>query len=110
MELNKNNLRKSWTVIKDIINKNRTNKTQSAFMINNRLSEDKDKIANGFNKFFVEVGPTLEKNCPPSAQAPITWMKGRNGQSIFILPTDQTEIFKLNGTLKASSAGWDDLN
>ena len=110
LELNKNNLRKSWTVIKDIINKNRTNKTQSAFMINNRLSEDKDKIANGFNKFFVEVGPTLEKNCPPSAQAPITWMKGRNGQSIFILPTDQTEISKLIGTLKESSAGWDDLN
>ena len=110
IETNKNNLRKSWQVIKEIINKKRTQKTQSAFVINNRLSEDKNHIANGFNKFFVEIGPTLEKNCPDSDEPPITWMKNRTGQSIFILPTDATEIQKIINSLSDSSAGWDGFN
>ena len=83
LELNKNNIRKSWSIIKEIINKNQTSKCQSAFMVNNRLTEDKETIANGFNKFFVEIGPTLEKQCPTSLESPVTWLKGRNGQSNF---------------------------
>ena len=110
LELNKNNIRKSWQVIKEIINKNRVKKEQSAFLVNNRLTEDKNMIANGFNKFFVEIGPTLEKNCPPSDKPPITWMKNRNGESMFIVPTDATELYKIFTTLKDCSSGWDDLN
>ena len=110
LELNKNNIRKSWSIIKEIINKNNTSNCQTAFMMNNRLTEDKEAIANGFNKFFVEIGPTLEKKCPATSESPITWMKGRNGQSIFIIPTDQTEIAKIIEGLKDSSGGWDDLN
>ena len=64
IELNKNNIRKSWQVIKEIINKNRVRKEQSAFLVNKRLTENKNEIANGFNKFFVEIAPTLEKDCP----------------------------------------------
>ena len=110
LETNKNNIRKSWQVIKEIINKNRVRKEQSAFLINNRLTEDKTKIADGFNKFFVEIGPTLEKNCPASDESPITWMKGKNGQTIFFVPTDSNEVLKIINSLKDSSSGWDDLN
>ena len=94
LDLNKNNIRKSWAIIKEIINKSQVSKCQTAFMVNNRLTEDKETIANGFNKFFVEIGPTLEKKCPATIESPVTWLKGRNGQSIFIISTDQTEIAK----------------
>ena len=110
LELNKNNIRKSWAIIKEIINKNQASKCQTAFMVNNRLTEEKETIANGFNKFFVEIGPTLEKRCPASIESPVTWLEGRNGQSIFIIPTDQTEIAKIIQGLEESSSGWDDLN
>ena len=110
LEMNKNNIRKSWQVIKEIINKNRVRKEQSAFLVNNRLTEDKTQIADGFNKCFVEIGPTLEKKCPTCDESPITWMKGKNGQTLFFIPTDSNEILKIINSLKDSSSGWDDLN
>ena len=106
----KNNLRKSWAVIKEIINKNRVAKEQSAFLIDNRLSEDKEKISNGFNKYFVEIGPTLEKKCPESNESPITWMRDRNAQSIFIVPTNEAELLKVIKSLKNCATGWDELS
>ena len=109
IEESRNNLRKSWSVIKEIINKNRVTKNQSVFLVNNRLTEDKDKIANGFNKFFVEIGPTLERNCPASEDSPITWMKDRNGNSLFIVPTNETELHQVIKSLKDCSTGWDEL-
>ena len=78
--------------------------------MNNRLTEDKDKIANGFNKFFVEIGPTLEKNCPPSEDSPITWMKDRYNNSFFVVPTNETEILNIIKHLKDCSTGWDGIN
>ena len=110
IEMNKNNIRKSWQVIKEIINKNKTSNQQTAFKVNDRLTEDKDKIANGFNKFFVEIGPTLEKNCPTSEESPITWMKDRYNNSFFVVPTNETEIHNIIKNLKDCSTGWDGIN
>ena len=110
IEMNKNNIRKSWQVIKEIINKNRTSKQQTAFKVNDRLTEDKQKIANGFNKFFVEIGPTLEKKCPPSPESPITWMKDRSNNSFFVVPTNETEVYNIIKSLKDCSTGWDGIN
>ena len=36
----------------------------SKFYINNTLSNDKNKIADGFNSFFVNIGPTLARDIP----------------------------------------------
>ena len=56
-----NDLKKSWKILKEVINKKKPSSSTSKFMINNQLSADKNKIANGFNNFFINVGPTLAK-------------------------------------------------
>ena len=97
-------------VIKEIINQSKSSKEQSSFMINGQLTEDKVKISNGFNKFFVEIWPNLEKKCPPSNHSPMNWMKNRPPNSIFLTPTDADEIYKITINLKDSSSGWDGIN
>ena len=42
-----NNLRKVWTI------------THDKFMYNNREITDPQTIADGFNNYFVNIGPTL---------------------------------------------------
>ena len=55
------NMRKTWEIIKMVINKNKNKTTNSEFLVNNRLTTDKTKVVNGFNKYFVSVGATLAK-------------------------------------------------
>ena len=56
---NKNNLRKVWTIIKQVINRKKSSKTHDKFMYNNREITDPQTIADGFNNYFVNIGPTL---------------------------------------------------
>ena len=105
----KNNIRKSWDIIKEIINKKSSRKCQSQFKVNNKLTSDSEKIANGFNKYFVEVGPTLAQKCPQTNEPPTKWMKPPIPESIFLLPVMQDEIIKLFSSLKNCGSGWDDL-
>ena len=48
---NKNNMKKSWKILKEIINKKKNSKSCSRFEINGTYTTDKYKIANGFNNF-----------------------------------------------------------
>ena len=65
MEQNKNNLAKSWKIIKQIINKRKNNATSnSQFIHDGKLIENSHDIANSFNDFFINVGPTLAQKIP----------------------------------------------
>ena len=56
---NKNNLRKVRAIIKPVINRKKSPKTHDKFMYNNRDITDPQIIADGFNNYFVNIGPTL---------------------------------------------------
>ena len=56
---NKNNLRKVWTIIKQVIDRKKSSKTHDKFMYNNMEITDPQTIADGFNNYFVHIGPTL---------------------------------------------------
>ena len=72
---NKNNIKKSWTILKQIINKKGTHKVNSRFRISNGLTMDKKTISDGFNSFFVNVGPNLAKMIPDDPRSPTNFMK-----------------------------------
>ena len=60
----KNNLRKSWSIIKEVINKKKSFTMSNKFLVNCQIITDKVSIANHFNGYFVNVGPNLAKNIP----------------------------------------------
>ena len=55
----KGNLKKSWILLKEVINRNKTRDCSSKFLFNGECITDKLKIANGFSSYFVYVGPNL---------------------------------------------------
>ena len=62
LEKAKTNIRGTWKVLNKILNRNRDSTTKKLEMLydgNNILNTHRD-IANGFNKYFVEVGPNLK--------------------------------------------------
>jgi hypothetical protein len=59
----KNDIKNTWAVIKDIINRSKKKKDISKhFLVNGKNITDSKLIAVHFNNFFVSVGPALARN------------------------------------------------
>ena len=62
LETNKRDLSKTWKVLRDILGLgNNATRQKMNFLIEDTLVTDSLDIANGFNNFFVSIGPTLAK-------------------------------------------------
>ena len=67
----KNDKKKSWGIIKNIINKNKAPIFQSTFKLNNGcIISDKKAVSEHFNDFFINVGPTLARKIPNVGKLP----------------------------------------
>ena len=106
----KSNLKKSWTIIKEVINKNRTVKSSSKFLINDKCVSDKATIANGFNSYFVNIGSNLADCIPNTDKSPLDNMGTKNDNSFFIHPALDSEVKNIVKGLKSGSTGWDSIS
>ena len=70
---NKNNLKKTWSIIKDVINKKKKSFSSSKFIING--GTDNITIAKHFNKYFVNVASELASKIPKSKTDPAKTIK-----------------------------------
>ena len=91
----KGNLKKSWILLNEVINRNKTRDCSSTFLLNGECITDKLKIANGFNSYFVNVGPNLANNIPDTTISRLNNMNERNAFTFYINPTTETEIISL---------------
>ena len=104
-------MKKSWGIIKNIINKNQKPQTQGRFKIwDNLITSDKNIICNKFNDFFVNIGPTLAKSIPKVNKSPLSYMGNRMTESIYLEPVTEKEINTLISALKDTATGFDDMN
>ena len=110
-ELNKCNMRKSWQIMKTIINKKKTSNMSNKFIVNGQLCSCKQQITNAFNNFFVNIGTNLSKKIPPTNVNPLSYMENlKVNQSIYLSPTSEQEVNDILKTIKTNSTGWDDLH
>ena len=64
-EINKGNMKVTWKLINGLINKKSKGKQISTEFNGDESKITGDKtIANGFNNFFVNIGPSLAKRIP----------------------------------------------
>ena len=60
----KGNLAKTWKVLNAITSRHTQSSVVDEIVYNNSIIKDPKQIANKFNDFFVNVGPTLAKKYP----------------------------------------------
>ena len=58
-ELYRNDIKQTWSVIKNTLQKNVRCPDSTNFVLNNRMITNLDEIANEFNKYFVNIGRSL---------------------------------------------------
>ena len=106
---NKSNLKKSWTLIKKIINKQKCCQNHE-FLIDNITISDKREIANRFNDYFTNIGPTLSRNIPSNSADPMQYLENLNSRnSLYLQSATPEEITRIIKNLKDSSSGYDDI-
>ena len=75
-----------WTIIKQVINKKKSSKTHDKFMYNNRKITDPQTIADGFNNYFVNIGPTLASKIPDNDLSHKEFLPENITTSLFLNP------------------------
>ena len=92
---NKNNLRKVWAIIKNVINQNKSKKISDQFILNNKKITDPNEIANGFNDYSVNIGPTLASKIKSEGLSYRSFLHNDLYESFFLEPTNEVEIVNI---------------
>lgn len=109
-ENNKNNIKGTWNILNSIIR----NKTKSNYIDhiidNNKIIKDRNEVAEGFNNFFVNVGPNLAREIIPPQRSDQHFDE-RNTETFFLRSTDKHEIIDTVRTFKnKKSTDWNDID
>ena len=111
----KNNTKKTWQTINEILNINRTSKDlPDTFLHKNSKNSvtNPQKIADKFNEYFVNIGPQLEKKIPKHDNFTYErYLNGNYTDSMFIEPVTEYELqMEINNLNENKSAGHDEIS
>ena len=113
LNIYRNDTKNTWKIFNQVIGRtNDKHNTVSAFKLDDQPVTSSRSIANAFCNFFTDVGANYAAKIPQSHHKPHHYLgSNRNMHSIFLAPTDKTEIIKLVSSLKSkSSTGYDGIN
>ena len=107
LDPNKDDMSKSWKVIKEIIGRGKNTHNSTKFTINGNPTFDKSVISNSFNNYFTHVGPQLAQNIQGHIN-PLNYLNPTM-KSMYIPYISEYEIIEIIKSLKNSSAGYDNI-
>ena len=110
LKVNKNQVRKKWSVIRSVISKAKNSRSVDRIVVNGKTITDKPEIADIFNKYFVNIGPNLSKQISPSTQDPLSYIHCNISDSMYLYPVDCNEIENVISMLKNAGPGWDGIH
>ena len=105
------NLKQTWSVIKQVISKKKTEHLQLGTMKDsNGTYTDPSEIATKFNNFFINIGPNLANSIPPPQLSHKQFLVSHYTSSFLLSPTSTLEVSSVVSSLKNSrSEGADGL-
>ena len=93
-----------------MLKKNSKERSQGKFSYNGRTIDDSSEIANAFNNYFTQIGPSLDKKIPPAHNDFMQFLGQPNISSFFLDPTSTFEICEIVGSFKNVAAGVDHVS
>ena len=101
----KRNAKMTWEGIRNIINISKKNNTFPTKLIyNNATFTSKDKMAEAYNNFFVNIGNKIDEKIPQGSQTFSTYLKDSVQNSIFLTFVDDAEVTAMLKALNSSKS------
>lgn len=96
LDSNKHNMRKIWNIINSATKNDHKPRTYPEyFNINNKENCNMKDAAEGFNKFFVDIGPNLAAKIPDVTDQRTEVLIERNTHSFFLSPITEEEVLEV---------------
>ena len=95
----KNNMAKSWKIIKSLVGTNITKKDADFIFKQAASTQQKQTIANNFNNFFATIGSVLASEIPHTETSPIS-QTPLNPHSFYFFRPTELELSKIIANLK----------
>ena len=96
LELNKMNMKETWKILNTLINKKKkSSQYPTQFNDDARQVTGNFDIANGFNRFFSNIGPALARNIPKGNTNFTNDLNQKVEESIFLNPVTDEEIIEI---------------
>ena len=109
LEKYKGNMKKSWNVIKSIINRGKKSKFQTKFFSNGAYITDQNTISEKSNDFFTGIGPSLANAIPNTSERPESYMSEKMINSLFLTMVTAEEVCKIVNELNSGAPGCNDI-
>ena len=108
----RNNLKKSWQTINEILNRDRKNTQSPSFiLVNNTKITNKQKMADHFNNYFASIGESLAKKIPNASKSFDSYLQQRILTSFSFRTVQQKDVEKIIKNLKPkTSTGSDGIS
>ena len=101
----KDNLKQTWKLIGTLVKRKTKGQTfPTRITHNNRTFTQEKDIAELFNNFFVNIGPTLAKEIKTDHTDPLQYIESTPSNSFYLAPVTQTQVFTLFAGLKENKA------
>lgn len=101
--------KETWKILNEITGRRKEKKnTPTAMEHDNKLVTDEAEVANVLNDFFVNVGPAINASVISSDTDPLLYVNA-NRNSIFLTPTDSSEILNIIDDMGRTAPGADGL-
>lgn len=112
---NKNNIKGLWKVLNNIIRNEKSKGYPQYFMNNDKTIDNMNEVVNGFNDFFVNVGPKLaeeiSKPQPEEGKENVEDYLVSNSSSMFLNAVNEHEILDIvNNCKNKMSTDWNDID
>ena len=106
-EEHNNNVKKTWEGIRKLVNvKKTTDFSISQLDVKGKIVDDPVSIANNFNNFFANVGPTTEQSVPKVPHiSPSFYLKNRVQFDFLITHISEQDILDIISALPIKSTG-----
>lgn len=101
----KHNLKETWKLINEVINiKSKKPSLPSLFRSNGTTITDPLEIANGFCKYFTNIGSSLASKIPPTNCPFQDFLGSTVGETVFLKPTTENELKEICMSFKSGKA------
>lgn len=107
-EFNRSNLKKTWSLIGNLIGHSRGSSIKR-LLVDNNETVDSLVIAEEFNRYFSTVASDLESQIPRTDRSPYDYLLDNNLSSIFLSRVSPAEMVGNIDKLKNSSTGLDSV-
>ena len=109
LELYKNDMRKVWKIMKEVIGKmNDSRKQDLEMFVDGSISKDPKTKFNAFNDYFVDIGPQLASRINSDVN-PMSYISADSNKNKFIPYVTEYEITTILSGTNNSSPGWDNI-